>query len=202
MKVSIVKFFCMVFAVCVQTGLAHAAANLPADVQIFGGLLGSDSVPAAPMPKITPRPGLKIAFQSTHAPGTVLVRTAARKLYYVLSPAEAIEYQVGVGREGFQWSGADTISQKTEWPDWRPPLEMIEREAANGRYIPDYVRGGPGNPLGARAIYIGDTQFRIHGTTEPDSVGRAVSSGCIRLRNEDVVDLYNRVDIGALVIVE
>ena len=115
---------------------------------------------------------------------------------------KAIEYHVGVGREGFTWSGTDTITRKAEWPDWRPPAEMIARERRRGRELPALVPGGPDNPLGARALYIGDTAFRIHGTTEPWSIGQAVSSGCIRLINAEVIDLYDRVAVGATVVVE
>ena len=143
-----------------------------------------------------------IAFQSQLPPGSVIVRTGERKLYYVLPEGKAIAYHVGVGKEGFTWSGTNVVSRKAEWPDWRPPAEMIAREARRGRYLPDYMPGGPNNPLGARAIYIGDTMFRIHGTSQPWSIGQAVSSGCIRMMNEEVIDLYNRVQIGALVVVE
>ena len=130
------------------------------------------------------------------------MKTGARRLYFILGGGRAIEYQVGVGREGFTWSGTDTIARKAEWPDWRPPLEMIARERRKGRELPELVSGGPDNPLGARALYIGATQFRIHGTTEPWSIGRAVSSGCIRMHNAEVIDLYERVKIGAIVVVE
>ena len=136
------------------------------------------------------------------APGSVLVRTGQRRLFYILPGGKAIAYKVGVGKEGFTWSGTNKVSQKAEWPDWRPPREMIRREARRGRRIPDFMAGGPDNPLGARAIYIGDTQFRIHGTTAPWSIGRAMSSGCIRMMNEEVIDLYSRVQLGATVVVE
>ncbi len=143
-----------------------------------------------------------VAFNSDLAPGSILVRTSERKLYYILPDGKAIQYSVGVGREGFTWSGTNKVSRKSEWPDWHPPQEMIEREAAKGHNIPDYLPGGPDNPLGARAIYIGSTQFRIHGTTQPWSIGQAVSSGCIRMMNEEVIDLYQRVSIGATVVVQ
>jgi lipoprotein-anchoring transpeptidase ErfK/SrfK len=143
-----------------------------------------------------------IAFETLLAPGSILVRTAERRLYFILPGGEAIQYRVGVGRDGFTWSGTNRVSRKAEWPDWRPPPEMIRREAKRGRRLPDFLAGGPGNPLGARAIYIGDTEFRIHGTSEPWSIGRAVSSGCIRLMDEEVIDLYERVAIGATVVVE
>jgi lipoprotein-anchoring transpeptidase ErfK/SrfK len=143
-----------------------------------------------------------ISFTSELSPGSILVKTGKRRLYYILPNGQAIEYKVGVGREGFTWAGANSVSRKAEWPDWRPPLEMIRREARKGRDLPEFMPGGPDNPLGARAIYIGDTEFRIHGTTQPWSIGKAVSSGCIRMLNEEVIDLYERVAIGATVVVE
>jgi lipoprotein-anchoring transpeptidase ErfK/SrfK len=143
-----------------------------------------------------------IDFQSNLAPGSILVRTAERKLYYILPGGQAIMYRVGVGREGFSWSGTNRISRKAEWPDWRPPAVMIEREAERGHIIPAFMPGGPQNPLGARALYIGGTEFRIHGTTQPWSIGHAVSSGCIRMLNEHVIDLFDRVEVGAQVVVE
>ena len=143
-----------------------------------------------------------ISFKSLLPAGSILVKTGQRKLYYILPNGQAIQYNVGVGREGFTWSGSNSVSRKAEWPDWRPPREMIRREAKKGRDLPDFMPGGPNNPLGARAIYIGDTQFRIHGTTQPWSIGQAVSSGCIRMMNEEVIDLYDRVQVGARVVVE
>jgi lipoprotein-anchoring transpeptidase ErfK/SrfK len=143
-----------------------------------------------------------VDFTTSLAPGSLIIRTTERKLYYVLSGGRAIQYGIGVGREGFTWSGTDKITRKAQWPDWRPPKEMIEREAQRGNYIPAHMMGGPENPLGARALYIGETMYRIHGTNQPWSIGSAVSSGCIRLLNEEVIDLFNRVDIGAEVVVE
>jgi lipoprotein-anchoring transpeptidase ErfK/SrfK len=143
-----------------------------------------------------------VDFETSLPAGSIIVRTYARSLYYVLPGGKAIEYGVGVGREGFTWSGTNSVSKKAEWPEWRPPKVMIEREAMKGHYIPEYMPGGPDNPLGARALYIGDTEFRIHGTSQPWSIGLAVSSGCIRMLNEEVIDLYNRVQIGTLVVVE
>ena len=122
-------------------------------------------------------------------------------MYFVLPEGEAIKYKVGVGREGFQWSGNSTIVRKEEWPSWTPPQQMIEREAAKGVTIPAFMEGGPKNPLGARALYIGGTLFRIHGTNNARTIGGAVSSGCIRMLNRDVVDLYERVQVGARVYV-
>ncbi len=143
-----------------------------------------------------------IDFSTALAPGSILVRTAERKLYFILPQGQAIMYRVGVGREGFSWSGTNQISRKATWPDWRPPAVMIKREALRGHIIPDFMAGGPQNPLGARAMYIGSTDFRIHGTTQPWSIGHAVSSGCIRMLNEHVIDLFNRVQVGAKVVVE
>jgi lipoprotein-anchoring transpeptidase ErfK/SrfK len=143
-----------------------------------------------------------VDFKTSLAPGSIIIRTAERKLYYVLPASRAIQYGIAVGREGFAWSGTDKITRKAEWPDWRPPREMIEREAERGNYIPAQMAGGPENPLGARALYIGSTMYRIHGTNQPWSIGLAVSSGCIRLLNEEVTDLFDRVEVGAEVVVE
>jgi lipoprotein-anchoring transpeptidase ErfK/SrfK len=139
----------------------------------------------------------RVAFDdSRYRPGSIIIRTQERALYYVADEGEAIRYRVGVGREGFQWSGHSRIVAKKEWPSWTPPAAMIAREAAKGITIPAYMEGGPNNPLGARALYIGGTLFRIHGTNNARSIGGAVSSGCIRMLNADVIDLYNRVSIG------
>lgn len=135
--------------------------------------------------------------ESKYKPGSIIVRTPERALYYVLPGGEAIRYSVGVGREGMQWSGNSKIVAKQEWPSWTPPQVMIEREAAKGHMIPPFMEGGPGNPLGARAMYIGGTMFRVHGTNNEASIGGAVSSGCIRMMNADVIDLYNRVKVGS-----
>ena len=136
-----------------------------------------------------------------YQPGSIVIRTPERALYYVLPDGEAIRYKVGVGREGFQWSGSSHIIAKKEWPSWSPPPQMIAREAAKGVTIPAYMEGGPGNPLGARALYIGGTLFRIHGTNNARSIGGAVSSGCIRMLNADVIHLYDHVGVGAPVYV-
>jgi lipoprotein-anchoring transpeptidase ErfK/SrfK len=138
---------------------------------------------------------------ANYAPGSIIVRTPERALYLVTGDGEARRYKVGVGKEGFQWSGTSTIVNKAEWPTWRPPQAMIEREAAKGNMLPAEVEGGPGNPLGARALYIGGSIYRIHGTNSPGSIGGAVSSGCIRMMNSDVIDLYDRVRLGAKVYV-
>ena len=133
----------------------------------------------------------------SEAPGTIVIDTGNTTLYYVLGQGRAIRYGVGVGREGFTWSGVQTVSRKAEWPDWHPPAEMIARQP----YLPRFMAGGPGNPLGARAMYLGTSVYRIHGTNDPSTIGKFVSSGCIRLTNEDVADLFSRVDVGAKVVV-
>jgi lipoprotein-anchoring transpeptidase ErfK/SrfK len=139
-----------------------------------------------------------IVFYRTHEPpGTIIVQTSERYLYYVLGNGRAIRYGIGVGREGFQWQGLIKITRKQEWPDWTPPPEMIDRQP----YLPRWMAGGPGNPLGARALYLGTTVYRIHGTNQPQTIGTAVSSGCFRLVNPDVIDLYDRTPVGTKVIV-
>jgi len=138
-----------------------------------------------------------VDYRTTEAPGTVIVDTPHTYLYYVLGNGKALRYGIGVGREGFTWSGVKNVVRKAEWPDWYPPAAMIKRQP----YLPRVTLGGPGNPLGARAMYIGGTEYRIHGTNAPSTIGKQVSSGCIRLTNEDVKDLYSRVQVGAKVIV-
>jgi len=138
-----------------------------------------------------------VNYASNEAPGTVIIDTPHTFLYYVLGSGQAIRYGIGVGRQGFTWSGVKQVARKAEWPDWYPPQEMIARQP----YLPRMVAGGPGNPLGARAMYLGSSDYRIHGTNDPTTIGKQVSSGCIRLTNEDVEDLYSRVQIGAKVVV-
>lgn len=146
-----------------------------------------------------------VAYPTSEAPGTIVIDTKNYFLYYVLGGGKAIRYGVGVGREGFGWHGTVFVARKAEWPTWTPPPEMVEREKKNGRILPASMKGGPGNPLGARALYLynksGDTAYRIHGTSEPWTIGHNVSSGCIRLVNADVMDLYDRASVGAKVIV-
>ncbi|MCW5680261.1 MAG: L,D-transpeptidase [Xanthobacteraceae bacterium] len=138
-----------------------------------------------------------VFFRTNEPPGTLIVHTSERFLYLVLGNNKALRYGVGVGRDGFTWQGLHKITRKQEWPDWRPPPEMIERQP----YLPRFMAGGPGNPLGARALYIGNTIYRIHGTNQPHTIGHAVSSGCFRLVNNDVIDLFERVEVGTRVIV-
>lgn len=142
-----------------------------------------------------------VSYEGSHAPGTIVIDTESRFLYLVEGDGKARRYGVGVGKPGFEWAGSHTISRKAEWPDWRPPAQMIVREAEKGHHLPEFVEGGPQNPLGARALYLGSSLYRVHGTNQPWTIGRAVSSGCIRMRNEDVIDLYERVPVGAKVFV-
>jgi lipoprotein-anchoring transpeptidase ErfK/SrfK len=138
-----------------------------------------------------------VAYQTHEAPGTVIIDTPNTRLFYVLGGGKAISYGIGVGRDGFTWSGVQSVTRKAEWPDWTPPEEMLQRQP----YLPRFMAGGPGNPLGARAMYLGGTVYRIHGTNAPETIGTHVSSGCIRMLNEDVVDLYGRVSVGTKVVV-
>ncbi len=138
-----------------------------------------------------------VTFDKRFAPGTIVVSTNERRLYLVLGNGQALQYGVGVGRPGFEWAGTQTVTMKREWPDWRPPAEMLKRRPD----LPRYMSGGPDNPLGARALYLGSSIYRIHGSNEPETIGQAVSSGCIRMTNEDVIDLYSRVKVGARVVV-
>src|SRR5664280_670796 len=138
-----------------------------------------------------------VYYRSTEAPGTIIISTAERHLYLVQGNGRALRYGIGVGRDGFQWQGLLNISRKAEWPDWTPPPEMIARQP----YLPRFMAGGPGNPLGARAMYLGSTVYRIHGTNQPSTIGKFVSSGCIGMLNEDVSDLFDRVKVGTRVVV-
>src|SRR5437870_2786574 len=173
-----------------RLGYAPAQPNaFPSDY------VAPDEGAAAPLPERLRR--ATVAFNTSEAPGTIVIDTGNTALYYVLGQGRAIRYGVGVGREGFTWSGVQAISRKAEWPDWHPPAEMIARQP----YLPRFMAGGPGNPLGARAMYLGSSQYRIHGTNDPSTIGKFVSSGCIRMTNEDVIDLFGRVDIGTRVVV-
>ncbi len=160
-----------------------------------------DEDSAAPTEIVTDIPARlrrqQVTYSTTEAAGTVVVDTSNTYLYFVLGGGKAIRYGIGVGREGFTWSGIRTIERKSEWPDWLPPADMLQRQP----YLPRFMAGGPGNPLGARAMYLSGTVYRIHGTNKPSSIGGHVSSGCIRLLNEDVIDLYSRTQIGTKVVV-
>ena len=138
-----------------------------------------------------------VFFRSTEPPGTLVVHTSERFVYLVQGNNRALRYGIGVGREGFQWSGLVRVSRKSEWPDWRPPPEMIARQP----YLPRFMAGGSGNPMGARALYLGSTVFRVHGTNQPETIGHAISSGCFRLANGDIIDLYERVPLNTKVVI-
>ena len=153
---------------------------------------------AAPQAQVAPIPREIVAFNQGYRPGTIVVSTAERRLYFVMPGGQAIRYGVGVGRPGFEWSGVKAITAKKVWPSWVPPKAMLARRPD----LPTYMAGGIENPLGARAMYIGGTEYRIHGSNEPDTIGQAVSSGCIRMTNDDVTDLYERVAVGAKVVVQ
>ncbi|HJZ14054.1 MAG TPA: L,D-transpeptidase, partial [Stellaceae bacterium] len=158
--------------------------------QLGNATPSTDEMPAALRRQV-------VSYQGNEAAGTVIVDTAHTYLYLILGGGKAMRYGIGVGRDGFTWSGVQTISRKAEWPDWIPPKEMVARQP----YLPRWVSGGPGNPLGARAMYLGGTDYRIHGTNDPTTIGKHVSSGCIRLANDDVIDLYSHINVGTKVIV-
>ena len=151
----------------------------------------SSSASASPIAKTT------VSFDASYGAGTIIINTTERRLYYVLGGGQAIRYGIGVGRVGFTWAGVTRVSAKKEWPDWTPPREMLARRPD----LPRHMRGGIDNPLGARAMYLGSSLYRIHGSNEPETIGQAVSSGCFRMTNEDVIDLFGRVNVGAKVIV-
>ncbi len=147
---------------------------------------------------VSPIPREIVMYPTNYAPGTIVVNTAERRLYLVLGGGEALRYGIGVGRDGFRWGGVHRITAKKAWPAWTPPRQMLARRPD----LPRHMEGGIENPLGARALYLGSTLYRIHGSNEPETIGQAVSSGCFRMTNEDVTDLYNRVSVGATVIVK
>jgi lipoprotein-anchoring transpeptidase ErfK/SrfK len=161
----------------------------------FGGRsndrYSSSSSRSSPIPRTT------VSYPENHRPGTVVINTSERRLYLITGNGQAIRYGIGVGRDGFRWSGVKHISAKKEWPSWNPPAQMLRRRPD----LPRHMAGGIDNPLGARAMYLGSSLYRIHGSNEPETIGQAVSSGCFRMTNEDVVDLYNRVAVGTTVIV-
>src|SRR5712671_1836975 len=189
------KFRHLIWMIIAAAGLmlsvSQSFAQKP-DVGDQPGLLADDSVELEPEYRRT-----AVLYRTTEAPGTIIIQTAERHLYLIQGNGRALRYGIGVGREGFQWQGLLNISRKAEWPDWTPPPEMIARQP----YLPRFMAGGPGNPLGARAMYLGTSEYRIHGTNDPSTIGKFVSSGCIRLTNEDVSDLFGRVDIGTRVVV-
>jgi lipoprotein-anchoring transpeptidase ErfK/SrfK len=186
-----------IFAVLVATTVLLTAGRVQAQGVDMGALMGGGPTyfgggGSGPIPRQT------VYFTANYAPGTIVIDTSERRLYLVEPGGQALRYGIGVGRDGFRWSGVHRISAKREWPGWTPPVEMRRRRPD----LPGYMPGGIDNPLGARAIYLGSTLYRIHGSNEPETIGQAVSSGCFRMTNEDVVDLYNRVSVGATVIVK
>jgi lipoprotein-anchoring transpeptidase ErfK/SrfK len=181
----------LVAAAGLMLSITHGMAQQP-DVGDEPGLVADDSVELPPEYQKQ-----MVLYRTTEAPGTIIIATSERHLYLVQGNGRALRYGIGVGRDGFTWQGLLKISRKAEWPDWTPPPEMIARQP----YLPRFMAGGPGNPLGARALYLGATVYRIHGTNRPDTIGTAVSSGCFRLVNTDVSDLYDRIPVGTKVIV-
>jgi lipoprotein-anchoring transpeptidase ErfK/SrfK len=184
-------FLALLFGLTLVAG--HASAQNARDVGDQPGLVPNEADEELP-------PELKrqvVLYRTTEQPGTIIVHTSERFLYLIMPGGRALRYGIGVGRDGFQWQGLQKITRKQEWPDWTPPAEMIERQP----YLPRFMAGGPGNPMGARALYLGQTVYRIHGTNQPQTIGSAVSSGCFRLVNPDVIDLFDRVPVGTKVIV-
>ena len=190
------------FCFCIQIILmASLAIPMPHALARSDNLSLSDQpglVPDAADEQLSPELQRQmVSYRTSEAPGTVIVQSSERFLYVVQPNGRAIRYGIGVGRDGFRWQGLLRITRKQEWPDWTPPPEMIERQP----YLPRFMAGGQGNPLGARALYLGTTVYRIHGTNQPQTIGTAVSSGCFRLVNADVIDLYDRIPVGTKVIV-
>jgi len=181
-------------AVCVSAAVAAPLAPSLVESSAFPALaLGSSPERIEPDTAVKARLRREVVgYQTQAAGGTIIIDTAQTFLYYVLGDGTAIRYGIGVGRDGFAWAGTEVVTRKAEWPDWTPPQEMIARQP----YLPRWMAGGEGNPLGARAIYLGSTVYRIHGTNMPETIGRKVSSGCIRMLNADVIDLYSRVKVG------
>src|SRR3954453_14825810 len=191
------KFRHLIWTLIATGGLILSAAQSQAqlrqpDVGDQPGLIADDSVELDPEYRKT-----AVLYRTNEPPGTIIVQTSERHLYLIQGNGRALRYGIGVGREGFQWQGLVNITRKAEWPDWTPPSEMIARQP----YLPRFMAGGPTNPLGARAMYLGNTVYLIPGTNAPSTIGQRVSSGCIRLTNEDVIDLASRVNVGSKVVV-
>lgn len=202
-QVSALKSAFLTAGVALWIGSA-AAAPLPSYPSNSAALFETVMAGRAPTAKVDIEAELTrdlhrqvVEYPTSAAAGTVVIDTAQTYLYYVLGDGKAIRYGIGVGRDGFTWSGAQAVTRKAEWPDWTPPQEMIERQP----YLPRWMAGGESNPLGARAIYLGSTVYRIHGTNMPATIGQKVSSGCIRMLNADIIDLYSRVDVGTKIVV-
>jgi lipoprotein-anchoring transpeptidase ErfK/SrfK len=183
---------CAAIAVVTVMMASVASAQAPRDEDRPG------YVPSAAEEQLPPQFQRQLVFfRTAEAPGTIIVDTPSRYLYLVQGNSRALRYGIGVGREGFQWSGLVNVTRKQEWPDWTPPPEMIQRQP----YLPRFMAGGPGNPMGARALYLGTTVYRLHGTNAPETIGSAVSSGCFRLVNPDIIDLYDRAPVGTKVVI-
>jgi lipoprotein-anchoring transpeptidase ErfK/SrfK len=200
-RVTCAILFASVLIIPVAPAFAQALAYMPpeSDSAAFPQYDSQQPSDVAPSSDELPAPLRRqmVAYDTNEPAGTIIIDTAHTFLYLTLGNGQALRYGIGVGREGFTWSGTQTITRKAEWPDWIPPAEMVARQP----YLPRWVGGGPGNPLGARALYLGNTDYRIHGTNDPTTIGKNVSSGCIRLQNADVEDLYERVGVGAKVVV-
>ena len=186
-------FALLVAAMTLLAGAGHAQAQGFFDMRdVMGGGPNFRFGGSSPIPRQT------VSFVSNYAPGTILINTTERRLYLVLPNGQALRYGIGVGRDGFRWGGVHRISAKKEWPSWTPPSQMLARRPD----LPRHMSGGIDNPLGARAMYLGSTLYRIHGSNEPETIGQAVSSGCFRMTNDDVTDLYSRVSVGTTVVVK
>ena len=187
--------------------LAGCSTNAPSSRSDYGARLDEPHpLPAMPLEKVKPELRRReVAFEGPYEPGTIVVDTPARRLYFVLGGGRAIRYGIGVGREGYKLAGNAVVGRKAEWPSWTPTANMLRRDPDRNRRYARGVEGGLNNPLGARALYLyrggRDIMFRIHGTNQPQSIGQAMSSGCIRMLNHDVIDLYNRVSVGTRVVV-
>jgi lipoprotein-anchoring transpeptidase ErfK/SrfK len=194
------RTFALLFAVLTLL----ASADRARAQGLFQGLFGADTRdimgggPNFSTGASSPIPRQTVRFESQYTPGTIFIDTAERRLYLVLPNGQALRYGIGVGRDGFRWGGVHRISAKKEWPSWTPPSQMLARRPD----LPRHMAGGIDNPLGARAMYLGSTLYRIHGSNEPETIGQAVSSGCFRMTNDDVADLYDRVSIGTTVVVK
>jgi lipoprotein-anchoring transpeptidase ErfK/SrfK len=189
------RFLCLAAVTLAGFTMAAGAARAAQDTSIFLFAPGTATADGRPMANPVPRE--IVPYSGPYSPGTILISTAERRMYYVMPDHQAIKYGVGVGRPGFEWAGVKHISAKREWPDWTPPAQMLRRRPD----LPRHMEGGIDNPLGARAMYLGGTLYRIHGSNEPDTIGTAVSSGCIRMTNDDVIDLYGRARVGTTVVV-
>ena len=205
-KHAYLKVAAAIVTIAAATAISTSASADPINPfeALFGPLRPQVAAPAYAAPSEDTKDELRadlrrqvVNYRTSEAPGTIIIDTPNTFLYLVMPGGKAMRYGIGVGREGFTWSGVKTIERKAEWPDWTPPPEMIHRQP----YLPRFVAGGPSNPLGARAMYLSGSVYRIHGTNDPSTIGGHVSSGCIRLVNEDVIDLYSRVHVGAKVVV-